>query len=352
MSPRPTNAIGNRSRSPKIPASTSTYLGDAMLPSSTTSQSGPICASSVRALASSGRRYVALSGSTSPRANARTAVCVTSVSGLRNPAFGVITCTPAPTMGLVGWGGCANRRAYVSLPRKYRPLMNVNRSPSGAPFRDRSAAATGKVAPGESTCFARRPPQLAGESRKTRFIAFPNADSAQRTQVGRPFQGRRSAGLNASPCARRVLAVVGVRSKSPAQQYRTHREAGAHRREQHELAFPEPARADRVVQRERDGRGRRVAEPLDVDDDLTRVDAELLGRRLDDPAVGLMRDEEIDVAGRPAVALQDPPRDLLGLPHRELEDGLPVLFHVMQALIDRVVRRRLETASCRHAERR
>ena len=42
MSPRPTKCGGNISRSPKIGSSSSTYLPDAMLPSSTTSQSGPI----------------------------------------------------------------------------------------------------------------------------------------------------------------------------------------------------------------------------------------------------------------------------------------------------------------------
>ncbi len=111
MSPRPTNAIGKCSRAPKIAVRIWTYFGDATLPSSTTSQSGPISASSTRALASSGRRYFALSASMSPPANARTAVCVTSVSGLRSPAFGVMTWTPAPTTGLPGSGGCANRRA-------------------------------------------------------------------------------------------------------------------------------------------------------------------------------------------------------------------------------------------------
>ena len=53
--------------------------------------------------------------------------------------------------------------------------------------------------------------------------------------------------------------------------------------------------ADRVVQRQRNRRRRRVAEPLDVDDHLVRVEAELLGRRLDDPAVGLVRDEQIEI---------------------------------------------------------
>ncbi len=41
-------------------------------------------------------------------------------SGGRRPRVGVITCTlPGP-----------NRNAYANLPRKYRPLMNANASPS------------------------------------------------------------------------------------------------------------------------------------------------------------------------------------------------------------------------------
>jgi hypothetical protein len=47
----------------------------------------------------------------SPRANPFRAACVTSVSALRRPAFGVITCTPLPTIGLPGSGGLAKRRA-------------------------------------------------------------------------------------------------------------------------------------------------------------------------------------------------------------------------------------------------
>jgi len=56
MSPRPTKSIGKRRRSPKMSSSTVTYFGDATLPSSTTSHSGPISRSSARALFSSGRR--------------------------------------------------------------------------------------------------------------------------------------------------------------------------------------------------------------------------------------------------------------------------------------------------------
>ena len=103
--------------------------------------------------------------------------------------------------------------------------------------------------------------------------------------------------------------------------------------------------ATRVVERERDRRRRRVAEPLDVDDDLARVEAQLLGRRLDDPAVGLVRHEQIEVVGRRPLRSRMRRADLLGLAHRELEDRLPVLLHVVQPLLDGLVRRR--AAGCR-----
>src|SRR5437867_337305 len=168
ISPRPTNSMGNRRRLPKIPSRMSTYFGDAMLPSSTTSQSGPISPSNAAALRSSGRRYPALSWWTSPPANARNALCVTRVSGLRRPAVGVMTCTPQPTIGLSGSGGAAKRAAYVSLPRKYKPLTNMKMSPSIAPRRERSSSASANCALGDITCRARGPPQLAGEIRKIR----------------------------------------------------------------------------------------------------------------------------------------------------------------------------------------
>ena len=89
----------------------STYFGDAMLPSRTTSQSGSISRASVRALRSSGTRYVALSWCTSPPANARMTSIVTCVSGLRRPAVGVMIWIPAPTTALSASDTLANRRA-------------------------------------------------------------------------------------------------------------------------------------------------------------------------------------------------------------------------------------------------
>ena len=71
----------------------------------------------------------------------------------------------------------------------------------------------------------------------------------------------------------------------------------------------------------------------------------------DDAAVGLMRDVEIEVGARQAVALEHPQRDLLALLDRELEDGLPVLLHEVQPLVDRLVRRRPPAAAGRHLQR-
>ncbi len=99
MSPRPTKSDGNTRRSPKTPVSTSTYFADAMLPSSTTSQSGPISAASAPALAISGRRYLGSAAEMSTLANAWSASIVTAVSALRRPAFGVMTSAPLPASG-------------------------------------------------------------------------------------------------------------------------------------------------------------------------------------------------------------------------------------------------------------
>ena len=54
------------------------------------------------------------------------------------------------------------------------------------------------------------------------------------------------------------------------------------------------------LKRQRNGRRRGVAVALDVDDDLLRRQAEPLGRRHDDSAVGLVGHEEIDVVRRDA----------------------------------------------------
>ena len=80
--------------------------------------------------------------------------------------------------------------------------------------------------------------------------------------------------------------------------------------------------------------------------------AKPLGGRHDDAAIGLMRHEQIDIGAGHVVALHDARADFLGLLHGEFEDRLPILLHVMQPLIDGLVRRRPEAAARGHAQRR
>ena len=112
--------------------------------------------------------------------------------------------------------------------------------------------------------------------------------------------------------------------KSPAQQHRPDREAGADRREQHEVPFFESAGAHRIVQGERNRRRRRVAEAVDVDDYLHRIDAEPFRGRKNDAAIGLVRDEQVEIARSDAITLEDAAGDFLGLPYREFEHRLPI----------------------------
>src|SRR2546423_159581 len=77
---------------------------------------------------------------------------------------GAITRAPCQPLG-----GVPNAFAYASFPRKYRLLMNVKTSPSGAP-PSASLAVNGLVRLLSSIC-ARVPAQLAGDSRKTVSMA-------------------------------------------------------------------------------------------------------------------------------------------------------------------------------------
>src|SRR5262249_2696596 len=81
----------------------------------------------------------------------------------KSPRSGVITRTPA-----IDSGGRANRVAYASFPRKYRPLRKENTSPIGMPDGERSLDAAGNRERGLSTWHARTPPHQAGERGRTR----------------------------------------------------------------------------------------------------------------------------------------------------------------------------------------
>src|SRR4029453_13950869 len=91
---------------------------------------------------------------------------------------------------------------------------------------------------------------------------------------------------------------------------------------------------------------------LQIDDDLLGWQSDSLGDRFDDAAVGLVRNEEIEIGRRDAMTLEQPPANLAALPDRELEDGLSVLLDVVHALLDALVRGRHLAAARGHAQRR
>ncbi len=85
------------------------------------------------------------------------------------------------------------------------------------------------------------------------------------------------------------------------------REPGAER-DHHELvADLDAALVDGLGERDRHRRGRRVPVPVEVDEHPLHRQVEALGHRLDDPDVGLVRDEQVDVARRRCPPCRRPP---------------------------------------------
>ena len=104
------------------------------------------------------------------------------------------------------------------------------------------------------------------------------------------------------------------------------------------------------MKRERNRGCRRVAVQLKVDHDLFVRQPETLRGSRNDSAVRLMRHEQIEVGSVQMVPFEHTPADLLGLPDGKLENGGPILLHVVQPLVHGVVRGRLFASSGRHDE--
>ena len=137
----------------------------------------------------------------------------------------------------------------------------------------------------------------------------------------------------------------------PPQQHRSDRKAGAHGRQQHAVPLLETPAVDCVTKGERDCGSGRIAEPLDVDDDLVRGETQSLGSTLDDPSIGLVRHEQVNVAGGDVVLPKNSLTDLHRFSHRKLEDRGAILLNVVQTLINRFVRRRPQAPTRRHTQR-
>ena len=91
----------------------------------------------------------------------------------------------------------------------------------------------------------------------------------------------------------RGLGLDGLRA--PLHDGRAPGEAAAERGQQHQVVGLEPSLGLGHRQRDRQRRGRRVGEPVDVVDDAIGRESEALADRADDPRVGLVVDEQLDV---------------------------------------------------------
>src|ERR1700756_2725102 len=128
-------------------------------------------------------------------------------------------------------------------------------------------------------------------------------------------------------------------SKRPAQERRSRSKPSPHRRDQQHVAFLQFAFVNRSPQSNGYRPRRRVPEAIDIDDDFFQRHSQPVGRRGDNPAIRLMRDEAIHILPRELIALQDPLRHLRHLLHRILEDVFPILMDVMHLLIDGLMAR-------------
>src|SRR5205814_5453196 len=82
---------------------------------------------------------------------------------------------------------------------------------------------------------------------------------------------------------------------SPADEGGSPREAPAERDDEHEVAALQTARCDGLLECHVDGRGARVAVPVDVHEHALHRQGDALGGRLDDAEVRLMRNEQVHV---------------------------------------------------------
>src|SRR5437899_3173945 len=83
------------------------------------------------------------------------------------------------------------------------------------------------------------------------------------------------------------------------------REAPAERDDEHEVAALQTARCDGLLECHVDGRGARVAVPVDVHEHALHRQGDALGGRLDDAEVRLMRNEQVHVGRGEPVAAQN-----------------------------------------------
>src|SRR5215210_249806 len=200
------------------------------------------------------------------------------------------------------------RRVQWKAPFK---LMSTTRSHSSADMRiarpsSRTPAllTSTRTGPKRSRTWSKAAPTCSG-SETSACTSAPLRDSVatvkpsarRRSAIAAPMP-REPPVTSAQPPSRAdMLALL------PAHDARAPHEAGAERGQRHDRTRLEAALALGLLEGERDRGRRRVGDTVDVDHDLLGRQAHLGRRGLDDPHVGLVGDEQVDVLDRQPGAL-------------------------------------------------
>ena len=114
---------------------------------------------------------------------------VTSMSGARSPAFGVMTWMPQPNVGCPA-RAAPQTAARSQLAAEVQPADERKEVAERRAVRRPQPLGQRETARGDSTCLARVPPQLAGDSRKMRLVGVtsrqrsPHGTTARRERCG------------------------------------------------------------------------------------------------------------------------------------------------------------------------
>ena len=239
---------------------------------------------------------------------------------------------------------CARRRGRCTRRGCARPRPRSVRA--GPPTTARTAALCARIA-GWALCVSVS--SSSGPSHMMRESGTPSVSSIA-PKVSRAA-GKRS--------ARSFPMPTRLRSLARAHQHRHHRTTALPQvkpapNATSSTSEPGPMRpsADRLVERERDRRGGGVAVAVDVDHHLRHRDARVLRRGLDDPEVGLVRHQQVDLVRGHAGAGQ---RLVAGLGHREhrgLEHLAAGHLHEVGAIADHLLADGIGGAAARTVEQR
>src|SRR5947208_5157959 len=285
------------------------------------------------------------------RATASTASSVRPMMAAMAPApTGTACCMSSPRLRTTRTAS-ARRRAPATTSAEYSPRLWPAAS-AGRRRRSPQAAAAATLAVSTAGCvLAVSASSLSGPSNITPRRSKPRAALASAKTARAPAEASWKAlpmPTACEPWPGNRNAIIGCRL--PAHQRGAPREATAEGRDQDQVALLDAPARQRLLHRDVHGGGARVAVAVHVDEDALHRQADALGRRLDDPEIRLVRDEERHVVGREAVAGENALGALGEHAHRDLEHLGALHLRVVHPLVDRLVRGGVARAAPRHVE--